>query len=62
TAEGEAAAANAIRVNDVVFLSAGYPKTAEKLDQAGYRVVCLNTSQAALVDGGLSCMSLRYSL
>ena len=62
TAEGEAAAANAIRVNDVVFLSAGYPKTAEKLDKAGYSVHMLNTSQAALVDGGLSCMSLRYSL
>lgn len=62
TAAGETAAANAIRVNDVVFLSAGYPKTAERLDEAGYSVECLNTSQAALVDGGLSCMSLRYSL
>ena len=62
TAEGEAAAANAIRVNDLVFLSAGYPKTAEKLDKAGYSVRILDTSQAALVDGGLSCMSLRYSL
>lgn len=59
---GEEAAANAIRVNDHVFLSAGYPKTAEKLDTAGYSVKILNTSQAALVDGGLSCMSLRYSL
>lgn len=61
TAHGEAAAANAIRVNDVVFLSDGYPETAARLDDAGYRVVVLNTSQAALVDGGLSCMSLRYS-
>ena len=61
TAAGEDAAANAIRVNDYVFVSAGHPKTAEKLDQAGYSVKMLNTSQAALVDGGLSCMSLRYS-
>ncbi len=61
TAEGEEAAANAIRVNDFVFLSAGYPKTAEKLRAAGYNLKILNTSQAALVDGGLSCMSLRYS-
>ena len=29
--------------------------------KAGYKVVPLETSQAALVDGGLSCMSLRYS-
>jgi dimethylargininase len=61
TAIGEEAAANAIRVNAHVFLSAGYPKTAEMLDGAGYSVRILNTSQAALVDGGLSCMSLRYS-
>lgn len=61
TAGGEEAAANAIRVNDYVFLSAGYPKTADRLDAAGYSVKVLNTSQAALVDGGLSCMSLRYS-
>jgi len=61
TANGEDAAANAIRVNDYVFLSAGHPKTAERLGAAGYSVKILNTSQAALVDGGLSCMSLRYS-
>lgn len=61
TAQGEEAAANAIRVNDFVFLSAGYPKTEERLEAAGYKLKILNTSQAALVDGGLSCMSLRYS-
>lgn len=61
TVQGEEAAANAIRVNDYVFLSAGHPETAEKLTKAGYELQILNTSQAALVDGGLSCMSLRYS-
>lgn len=61
TVEGEELAANAIRVNDFVFLSAGHPRTAEKLDAAGYAIKVLNTSQAALVDGGLSCLSLRYS-
>lgn len=62
TAPGEEASANAIRVNDRVLLSAGHPATAERLDRARYKVVTLKTSQAALVDGGLSCMSLRYSL
>ncbi|MFQ3184223.1 MAG: dimethylargininase [Alteromonas macleodii] len=61
TAFGEEAAANAIRVNTHVFLSAGHPKTADILNDAGYSVRILNTSQAALVDGGLSCMSLRYT-
>lgn len=61
TAADEDAAANAIRVNDFVFLSAGHPMTAAKLEEAGFTLKILNTSQAALVDGGLSCMSLRYS-
>lgn len=58
---GEEAAANAVRVNDVVFLSAGFPKTTDLLTAAGFKVVALPTSQAALVDGGLSCLSLRFS-
>lgn len=61
TANGEEAAANAIAVNGRVFLSAGHPRTAERLRAAGYDVVALPASQAALLDGGLSCMSLRYS-
>lgn len=62
TAPGEEPCANAIRVNGVIIITEGYPVTAAKLEQAGYDVVVLDTSQAALVDGGLSCMSLRYSL
>lgn len=62
TAEGEEAAANAIRFNDTVFLSTGNPKTAHTLRDAGYKVHEMPTTQAALVDGGLSCMSLRFSL
>jgi dimethylargininase len=61
TAAGEEAAANAIAVNGRVLMSAGYPGTAARLRDAGFGVVELPTTQAALVDGGLSCMSLRYS-
>ncbi len=60
--EGEEAAANLIRINDVVLLSAGHPKTEELLTTHGYTVRTLDTSEAARVDGGLSCMSLRFSL
>lgn len=58
--DGEDGAANAIRVNDHVFVSDGFPETADLIDQAGYQVVVLGTFQAAKVDGGLSCMSLRF--
>jgi dimethylargininase len=59
---GEDAAANLIRVNDMVLISAGYPATADLLTTEGYSVVIVDTSEAAKVDGGLSCMSLRFKL
>ena len=60
TPDGEEAAANAVRVNEVVLLAEGYPRTAERLDEAGFEVVTVPISQAALLDGGLSCQSLRF--
>ena len=60
--EGEEAAANLIRVNDVVLVSSGHPKTEALLASHGYDVRILDTSEAAKVDGGLSCMSLRFSM
>lgn len=60
TPEGEEGAANAIRVNDRVFLSAGYPRTADALIALGFKLVQLDTRQIAKIDAGLSCMSLRW--
>ncbi|TIT21155.1 MAG: dimethylarginine dimethylaminohydrolase [Mesorhizobium sp.] len=58
--EGEEPAANVLRVNDVVFASAHYPRTLEMLDKEGYRVVPLKTVEIEKIDAGLSCMSLRW--
>jgi dimethylargininase len=58
--QGEEAAANALRINDVVLLSAGFPRTHELLERAGYAVVILQTVQIGRIDAGLSCMSLRW--
>ncbi len=58
--DGEEPAANAIRVNDVVLMSNGFPNTVEAVRAAGFDVETIATSQAALLDGGLSCMSLRF--
>lgn len=57
---GEEAAANSIRVNHKVLLPAGYPATAALLSREDYVLETLRVSQAALLDGGLSCMSLRF--
>ncbi|NVK34903.1 MAG: dimethylarginine dimethylaminohydrolase [Rhodobacteraceae bacterium] len=60
--EGEETAANAIRVNDVVLVSEGFPKTVAAIEVAGFTTVVLPTYEAAKVDGGLSCLSLRFNL
>jgi len=59
--DGEEDAANAIRVNDRVLLASGYPETAKMLRDHGYNVVEIDISEAAKLDGGLSCMSLRFT-
>ncbi|GJL91961.1 dimethylarginine dimethylaminohydrolase family protein [Hyphococcus sp.] len=58
--DGEEAAANALRVNDVVMVGSDFPRTIELLDKSGYEVVPLATSQIGKIDAGLSCMSLRW--
>lgn len=61
TAEGEEACANAIRVNDTVIMPSGFPKTADILTGRGFNVVAVNNSECAKVDGGMSCLSLRFT-
>jgi dimethylargininase len=60
TPEGEEAAANALRINEVVLVGAGFPRTLAMLDAAGFRTVPLQTSEIGRIDAGLSCMSLRW--
>ena len=57
----EAYAANSIWINGTVITPAGYPKTKAALEALGrYRVVECDTSEYRKVDGGLSCLSLRF--
>jgi dimethylargininase len=58
--EEERGAANALRINDVLFLRAGCPRTLEMLMQHGLEVSPLPVSEIAKIDAGLSCMSLRW--
>ncbi|MEO7365016.1 MAG: arginine deiminase family protein [Sphingomicrobium sp.] len=60
TADGEAAAANALRVNDVVVAGAGFPRTIERLEALGFAVVPIETQEIGKIDAGLSCMPLRW--
>jgi dimethylargininase len=58
--DDERHATNAIRVNDVVLMRAGCPRTQEMLVKHGLDVVALPTDEIAKIDAGLSCMSLRW--
>lgn len=60
-AEGEEACANTIRFNDLVIMPAGFPKTRDLLDAAGYKIAEIGNSECAKLDGGMSCLSLRFS-
>lgn len=56
----ETYSANCIRVNDYVLIPAGYPKTKEKIKAAGFKAIVVDTSEYRKVNGGLSCLSLRF--
>jgi len=53
-------AANCVRVNDFVLLAAGFPKIAAQLSALGYKTISLEMSEFQKMDGGLSCLSLRF--
>lgn len=60
TCDGEEAAANSIRFNRLVLMPAGFPGTLERLQAEGYEVREINNSECAKLDGGMSCLSLRF--
>ena len=56
----EAYAANCVRVNDHVFVAAGNPAISATLRLLGFRLRTLEMSEFRKMDGGLSCLSLRF--
>jgi len=56
----EAYAVNSLWINDKVLVPEGFPKTAVKIKQAGYQVIPVAVSEFQKLDGGLSCLSLRF--
>ncbi len=58
--ESESYGANCIWVNDTVIIAEGYPSVLEAVEKAGYKVLIVDTSEYRKIDGGLSCLSLRF--
>jgi len=56
----EAYAANSLWINSTVLVPAGFPLTLAKIKEAGYQTITLDVSEFRKLDGGLSCLSLRF--
>lgn len=56
----ESYAANCVRVNDRVLVAAGFPKLTSGLRARGFSPLELDMSEFQKMDGGLSCLSLRF--
>jgi dimethylargininase len=58
--ESEAYACNTLLMNDCLITPLGFPHTRAKLARLGRRIIELDVSEAHKMDGGLTCMSLRF--
>ena len=56
----EAYAANTLLVNGHLLTPAGFPGTRQKLEVLGFEIIELETSELRKMDGGLTCMSIRF--
>jgi len=59
--DDERYAANCLWVNGTVLVASGYPKTKRAIEAHGYKTISLDVSEFRKLDGGLSCLSLRFS-
>ena len=56
----ESYAANCVRVNHRVLIAEGFPHLRDELIARGFNPLVLNMSEFQKMDGGLSCLSLRF--
>jgi len=56
----ESYAANSVWINEKVIIPFGYLKTKKKIENAGYKTIQVDVSEFRKLDGGLSCLSLRF--
>ena len=56
----ESYAANCVWINDKVIIPKGYPISKQKIADAGFSIIKVEVSEFRKLDGGLSCLSLRF--
>lgn len=58
--EEEAYACNTLYINEHLIMPAGYPQAKKQLERLGYPMIALDVSEVRAMDGGLTCLSLRF--
>lgn len=59
-AEDEAYATNSVWINGIILTPMGFPKTKLIIEKLGYKIREVDVSEFQKLDGGLSCLSLRF--
>ena len=53
-------AANSLRINETILTPAGYPQVKKLLQTLRKPIIEISVSEFHKLDGGLSCLSLRF--
>jgi len=53
-------ACNTLWINDTLVVPAGFPNARRQLESLGLPIIEIDVSEARKMDGGLTCMSLRF--
>jgi dimethylargininase len=53
-------AANCLSINDKLIMPAGFDRVKDTLQKSGYKPIELEVSEFEKMDGGLTCLSLRF--
>jgi dimethylargininase len=53
-------AANVLRIGDVLVMPASFPRTRQRLLDAGFQVVAVDVSELQKAEGAVTCCSLVF--
>jgi dimethylargininase len=56
----EPSAANALRVGGAIVFPAAFPRTRERIEERGYTLHAIDTSELAKAEGGVTCCSVIF--
>jgi dimethylargininase len=56
----EPCAANVLRIGETVLIPSSFPKTRERLEHSGFKVLQIDISELQKAEAGLTCSSLIF--